>query len=101
MISDENYTGVSQVKASRSAPDIVLLDLVGGSVAAHDKAGLHWGSALNRIGLYLELTKPRILSMVLVTTTLGFFLGARGIHPVSIFLLTLLGVGAPRAARPC
>jgi len=42
---------------------------------------------------YLELAKPRILSMVLVTTTIGFFLAARGIHPLPTLLVTLLGVG--------
>ncbi|MGD1018119.1 MAG: heme o synthase [Verrucomicrobiia bacterium] len=42
---------------------------------------------------YVELAKPRILSMVLVTTTIGFFLGAKGIHPLPTLLLTLLGVG--------
>ncbi len=31
---------------------------------------------MNRIRLYLELTKPRILVMVLVTTTLGLAWGA-------------------------
>jgi heme O synthase-like polyprenyltransferase len=33
---------------------------------------------MNKIHLYFELTKPRIFSMVLVTTTLGFFLGNPG-----------------------
>jgi heme o synthase len=42
---------------------------------------------------YVELAKPRILSMVLVTTTIGFFLGAKGIHPLPTLLLTLVGVG--------
>jgi protoheme IX farnesyltransferase len=42
---------------------------------------------------YVELAKPRILSMVLVTTTIGFFLGAKGIHPLLTLLVTLLGVG--------
>jgi protoheme IX farnesyltransferase len=42
---------------------------------------------------YLELGKPRIVSMVLVTTTLGFFLASRGIHPLGLFFATLLGVG--------
>jgi protoheme IX farnesyltransferase len=42
---------------------------------------------------YIELTKPRILSMVLVTTTIGYFLAARGIHPLGTLFLTLLGVG--------
>jgi len=48
---------------------------------------------MNRVVLYLELAKSRILSMVLVTTTLGFFLGGNGVRPLPRFLLTLLGVG--------
>jgi protoheme IX farnesyltransferase len=48
---------------------------------------------MNTFPLCLELAKPRILSMVLVTTTLGFFLGGQGIHPIPLFLLTLMGVG--------
>jgi heme o synthase len=48
---------------------------------------------MSKFHLYLELAKPRILSMVLVTTTLGFFLGNRGLHPAPLFLATLLGVG--------
>ena len=42
---------------------------------------------------FLELVKPRIVSMVLVTTTLGFFLGGQGIHSVPLLVWTLLGVG--------
>jgi len=45
-------------------------------------------------GLYLQLAKPRILLMVLVTTALGFFLGARGVNSMLLFFLTLLGVGS-------
>ncbi len=45
------------------------------------------------LGAYADLAKPRIVSMVLVTTTLGFFLGGRGIHPLSLLIVTLLGVG--------
>src|SRR5580765_5135716 len=48
---------------------------------------------MKNIGLYWELAKPRILSMVLVTTALGFFLGARGVDSVLRLCLTLLGVG--------
>src|ERR1043166_1749532 len=40
---------------------------------------------------YLELTKPRIVAMVLVTTALGFFLGGHAAWPV--LLATLAGVG--------
>ena len=42
---------------------------------------------------YLELTKPRITVMVLVTTAMGFFFGGRGIHSVVLFLFTLIGTG--------
>lgn len=48
---------------------------------------------MNTTGAYLELAKPRILSMVLVTTTIGYFLAAKGVHPLPTLLLTLLGVG--------
>ena len=44
-------------------------------------------------GAYVDLVKPRIVTMVLVTTTLGFFLGHAGFHDVPVLLLTLLGVG--------
>ena len=43
------------------------------------------------LGPYLELTKPRIVTMVLVTTTIGFLLGARGSVSGSLLALTLLG----------
>jgi protoheme IX farnesyltransferase len=43
--------------------------------------------------VYFELTKPRILAMVLVTATLGFLLGGAGHLSFALLLLTLLGVG--------
>jgi len=49
---------------------------------------------MNRIGLYLELTKPQILLMVLVTTTFGFLLGGGSRDSVALLFLTLLGVGS-------
>lgn len=42
---------------------------------------------------YLELAKPRILSLVLVTTALGFFLGGEGITSWSLLLTLLAGSG--------
>src|SRR5499425_2723365 len=48
---------------------------------------------MNRVRLYLELTKPRIFAMVLVTTTLGFLLGSENHGSFALLLLTLLGVG--------
>ena len=40
---------------------------------------------------YIELTKPRITTLVLVTTALGFFLSQNTFSPFNILVLTLLG----------
>ena len=48
---------------------------------------------MNRFQPYLELTKPRILFMVLVTTTFGFLLGGGSRDSVALLFFTLLGVG--------
>ena len=41
---------------------------------------------------YCELTKPKIIFMVLVTASLGFFMGGQGIHAPWLFLCTLIGI---------
>ncbi len=43
------------------------------------------------IAAYIELTKPRILLLVLVTAAIGFFLGGHGIRSYSALFLTLIG----------
>lgn len=43
---------------------------------------------------YIELTKPRILQLVLITTALGFFLGGRGITSYARLFFLLVGAGA-------
>ena len=48
----------------------------------------------NLFRAYVDLAKPRIVSMVLVTTTLGFFVAGRGIHSLLLLIVTLLGVGS-------
>jgi len=52
---------------------------------------------MSLIKAYIELTKPRILAMVLVTAAMGFFLGGFGIPSVSLFLYSLLGIGLSSA----
>ncbi|MFA5060078.1 MAG: heme o synthase [Candidatus Omnitrophota bacterium] len=47
--------------------------------------------ATSRFNAYLELSKIRILSMVLVTTAIGFFLGKKGFSDPGKLLATLLG----------
>ena len=50
------------------------------------------------IGDFIDLAKPRITALVLVTTSLGFFLGGRGIHSVELLLWTLLGTACVAGA---
>jgi protoheme IX farnesyltransferase len=45
------------------------------------------------ISAYLELTKPRILLLVLITTLLGFYLGGKGITSYPKLIYLLLGAG--------
>ena len=45
-----------------------------------------------RWSAYLELTKPRITTFVLLTTAAGFFLGTRGAADLLVFLNTMIGV---------
>jgi len=44
-----------------------------------------------RVSAYVCLTKPRIVTMVLVMSASGFFLGAQGLEPLSTFLIMLVG----------
>jgi protoheme IX farnesyltransferase len=45
------------------------------------------------LSAYLELSKPRITSLVLITTVLGYYLGGQGIHSFEKLFMLLLGVG--------
>ena len=45
------------------------------------------------ISSYIELTKPRILLMVLITEAIGFFLGARGVVMWQPFVVAMVGTG--------
>tara|TARA_B100001179_G_scaffold53580_1_gene36531 strand:+ start:343 stop:693 length:351 start_codon:yes stop_codon:yes gene_type:complete len=42
-------------------------------------------------GAYLELTKPSITFLILVSTALGYYLGGDGITDYKQFLITLIG----------
>jgi len=42
---------------------------------------------------FRELVKPRIVTMVLVTTAIGYFLGGHGIHAVWNLIVTIIGTG--------
>ena len=41
---------------------------------------------------YITLTKPRIMSLLLVTGAAGMFVGAQGVPPLDLFVATMLGL---------
>ena len=41
---------------------------------------------------YLTLTKPRIMTLLLLTGAAGMFVGAQGVPPVDLFAVTMLGL---------
>jgi protoheme IX farnesyltransferase len=42
---------------------------------------------------YLTLTKPRIMTLLLVTGAAGMFVGAQGVPPLGLLAVTMLGLG--------
>jgi protoheme IX farnesyltransferase len=76
-------------------------------------AALHVGAAAGALGLglvvaagawrgeatplasardYLTLTKPRIMTLLLLTGAAGMFVGAQGVPPLGLFAVTMLGL---------
>ncbi|MCY4402433.1 MAG: heme o synthase [Candidatus Poribacteria bacterium] len=48
---------------------------------------------IQRVEDYIELTKPRMVLMILITTAAGFYLGTQGAVNWMLFLHTLIGSG--------
>jgi len=46
------------------------------------------------LNAYIELTKPRIMYLVLVTTALGYYLGGQGFQSFSILFYLTIGAGS-------
>jgi protoheme IX farnesyltransferase len=74
---------------------VTALDLTGDAAAA-DRAdtGDQTGSRVSVrdvVSAYVNLTKPRIIELLLVTTVPAMFLAARGVPPLLLVLLTMVG----------
>jgi protoheme IX farnesyltransferase len=54
-------------------------------------------SRRDKISAYVGLTKPRIVTMVLVMSASGFFLGAKGLQPLYSFFILLVGTAMSSA----
>ena len=57
-------------------------------------AGVFRGEAAPLASLrdYLTLTKPRIMTLLLLTGAAGMFVGAQGVPPLGLFAVTMLGL---------
>ena len=51
------------------------------------------GSVKARAGAYLELTKPRITSLIMLTSAAGFVLASRGPIDYFTFVHAMIGIG--------
>ena len=52
---------------------------------------------VSRIEVYIELTKPRMVMMILITTAAGFYLGMQGAVNWILFTHTIIGAGLTAA----
>ena len=57
-----------------------------------------WSAVRSRLADYVELTKPRIAVMVLLTVTVGYALGCRGEWQTAALVHALVGIGLAAAA---
>lgn len=53
--------------------------------------------AIRRVEDYIELVKPRMVMMILITTAAGFYLGTQHVLDWGLFLHTLIGAGLTAA----
>jgi len=53
-------------------------------------AGASWSLA-QQLSAYVQLTKPRVMSLLLATTATAMVIAARGMPPLGVFVWTLIG----------
>jgi len=74
---------------------VSALDLTGDAAAAGGSAteerATSRTTARDVLSAYVNLTKPRIIELLLVTTVPAMFLAARGVPPLALVALTMLG----------
>jgi protoheme IX farnesyltransferase len=81
---DATWAAASHVSASAVALGLALV-VVAGAVRGE-------AVALASTRDYLTLTKPRIMTLLLLTGAAGMFVGAQGVPPLGLFGVTMLGL---------
>ena len=59
--------------------------------------GIGFAQTHRRAADFIELTKPRVVLMILVTTLVGFYLGTRGAFDYALLMHTLFGTALSAA----
>jgi protoheme IX farnesyltransferase len=67
------------------------------TISAEQTVASAWASALRRASDYLDLTKPRVVLMVLITTLVGFYLASPALMAWGLLVHTLIGVALSSA----
>jgi heme o synthase len=62
------------------------------SVTANDARTRTMRTAIGVANDYVTLTKPRIMSLLLLTGAAGMFVGAEGVPPLGVFAVTMVGL---------
>jgi protoheme IX farnesyltransferase len=72
---------------------IVLLALArsGATLALAPAAAANRGHVLTLLGAYVQLTKPRVMSLLLATTAAAMVIAARGLPDLGLVVATLVG----------
>jgi protoheme IX farnesyltransferase len=81
---DATWATAAHVGASAIALGLALVVVAGAFRGA--------GAPLASTRDYLTLTKPRIMTLLLLTGAAGMFVGAQGVPPLSVFGVTMLGL---------
>jgi protoheme IX farnesyltransferase len=88
VITEIAHTALSAV--AWSAAVLVLVVARRGSIAiAAPQAATRY--ELKTLAAYVQLTKPRVMSLLLATTASAMVIAARGLPDISIFVATLIG----------
>jgi protoheme IX farnesyltransferase len=72
--------------------ETITLEQIEGQSPAAPEEVLAAAGARERASAFLELTKPRITTLVLLTTAAGFSLGSQGAFQLALFAHTVVGV---------
>ncbi|HBR58532.1 MAG TPA: hypothetical protein DEA22_13855, partial [Blastocatellia bacterium] len=64
-----------------------MMEFVGTGITNQENIGMR-----ERLAAYVELTKPRIAFMLVLTSAAGFYLGSAGLLKITVFINAMIGI---------